>query len=100
MLQIDRSCVIVRFFFEIIVFPNITLPTLSLFNILSGMYLVGDITTECKSPRRGRFTFNYIEAHEDPEDGALLMKLRGPEPKGGLGPIVVNRHSHVTCIVS
>ena len=61
---------------------------------------VGDITTECKPPRRGRFTLNYIEAHEDPEDGALLMKLRGPEPKGGLGPIVVNRHDYVTCNVS
>ena len=35
-------------------------------------------------------TLNYIEAHEDLEDGALLMKLRGPEPKGGLGPVVVN----------
>ena len=33
---------------------------------------VGDITTECKQPRRGRFTLNYIEAHEDSEDGALL----------------------------
>ena len=61
---------------------------------------VGDITTECKPPRRGRFTFNYIEAHEDPEDGALLMKLRGPEPKGRLGPIVVNRHICITCVVS
>ena len=61
---------------------------------------VGDITTECKPPRRGRFTFNYIEAHKDSEDGNLLMKLRVPEPKGGLGPIVVNRHGYVTCIVS
>ena len=41
-----------------------------------------------------------IEAHEYKEDGALLLKLRGPEPKGGLGPIVVNRHSRITCIVS
>ena len=61
---------------------------------------VEDITTECKPPRRGRFTLYYIESHEDPEDGALLMKLRGPEPKGGSGPIVVDRHSYVTCIVS
>ena len=60
---------------------------------------VEDITTVCKPPRRGRFTLNYIEAHEDPEDGALLMKLRGPNPKGGLGPIVVNRHNCITCIV-
>ena len=45
------------------------------------MGTIGDITTEYKPPRRGRFTLNYIEAHEDPEDGALLMKLRGPEPK-------------------
>ena len=60
---------------------------------------VGDITTEYKPPWRGRFTYNYIEAHEDSEDGALLM-LRGLEPKGGLGPIVVNRHGYVTCIVS
>jgi len=36
---------------------------------------VGDITTECKPPRRGWFTINYIEAHEDQEDGALQMKL-------------------------
>ena len=33
---------------------------------------VGDITTECKPPRRSRFTLNHIEAHEDPEGGALL----------------------------
>ena len=33
---------------------------------------VGDITTEYKPPRRGRFTLNYIEAHEDLEDGTLL----------------------------
>mgnify|MGYP005850929847 CR=1 FL=1 len=33
-----------------------------------------------------------IEAHEDKEYGALLQRLRGPEPKGGLGPIVINRH--------
>ena len=64
------------------------------------MLTVGDITTECKPARRARFTLNYIEAHEDPKDGILLMKLRGPEPKGGLGPIVVNRHGYVTCIVS
>ena len=38
---------------------------------------VGDITIECKPPRRGQFTFNYIEAHEDSEDGALLMRIRG-----------------------
>ena len=42
---------------------------------------VGDIVTERKPARRARFTLNYIEAHEDPEDGVLLMKLRGPEPK-------------------
>ena len=64
------------------------------------MPYVGDITTECKLARRARFTLDYAEAHEDPEDGALLMKLRGPKPKGGLGPIVVNRHGYVTCIVS
>ena len=52
------------------------------------MVSVEDVTTECKPARRARFTLNYIEAHEDPEDGVLLMKLRGPEPKGGLGPIV------------
>ena len=61
---------------------------------------VGDITTERKPARRDRFTFNYIEAHEDPEDGALLKEDRSPKPKGGLGPIVVNRHGYVTCIVS
>ena len=33
-----------------------------------------------------------IEAHEDKEYGALLLKLRGLGPKGGLGPIVINRH--------
>ena len=36
-----------------------------------------------------------IEAHEDKEYGALLMKLRGLGPKGRLGPIVINRHE--TC---
>ena len=59
-----------------------------------------DIATEYKPARRVRFTLDYVKAHEDPEDGALLMKLRGPEPKGGLGPIVVNRHDYVTCNVS
>ena len=63
------------------------------------MGCVGDITTERKPARRARFTHNYIEVREDPEDGVLLMKLRGPDPKGGLGPIVVNRHDHVTCVV-
>ena len=53
---------------------------------------VGDITTECKPARRDRFTLNYIEAHEDPEDGVLLIKLRGLEPKGGLRPIGINHH--------
>ena len=33
-----------------------------------------------------------IEAHEDKEYGALPLKLRGLEPKGGLEPINVNRH--------
>ena len=33
-----------------------------------------------------------IEAHEDKEYGALLLKPRGLEPKGGLGPIDINRH--------
>ena len=61
---------------------------------------VGDITTEYKPPRRGRFTLNYIEARKYPEDGALLTKLIGPEPKGILGPIVVNRYDCITCIVS
>ena len=61
---------------------------------------VGDITIECKPPRRGRFTINYIEADQDQEDDVLQMKLRGREPKGGLGPIVVNRHNCVTCIIS
>ena len=61
---------------------------------------VGDITTKYKPRRWGRFTLNYIEAHEDLEDGALLMKLRGPEPEGGLGPIIVNLHSCITCVVS
>ena len=34
----------------------------------------------------------HIEAHEDKEYGALPLKLRGPEPKGSLEPINVNRH--------
>ena len=42
---------------------------------------VGDITTECKPRRRGWFTVNYIEAHEDPEDGALLRSLEARSPK-------------------
>ena len=33
---------------------------------------VEDIATECKPARRARFTLDYVEAHEDPEDGALL----------------------------
>ena len=33
-----------------------------------------------------------IEAHEDKEYGALLQRLEGPEPKGGLGPIDINRY--------
>ena len=61
---------------------------------------VGDITTECKPARRARFTLDCAEAHEDPKDGALLMKLRGLEPKGGLRPIVVKLHGYVTRNVS
>ena len=34
----------------------------------------------------------HIEAHEDKEYGALLLKLRGLEPKGGVGPIDINRY--------
>ena len=30
----------------------------------TGMESAGDITSECKPPRRGRFTLNYIEAHK------------------------------------
>ena len=54
-----------------------------------------DIATEYKPTRRVRFTLDYVKAHEDPEDGALLKKHRSPKPKGGLGPIVVNRHDYV-----
>ena len=53
---------------------------------------VGDITTEYKPPRRGRFMLIRIEAHEDKEYGALPLKLRGPGPKGGLEPINVNQY--------
>ena len=53
---------------------------------------VGDIATEYKTPRRVRFMIIRIEAHEDKEYGALLLKLRVLEPKGGLGPIDINRH--------
>ena len=56
---------------------------------------VEDIATEYKPARRARFTLDYAEAHKDPEDGILLMKLRSPQPKGGLGPVVVNRHDYV-----
>lgn len=40
-----------------------------------------------------------IEAHEDKEYDALLLKLRGLEPKGGLGLIDINRHeiSNLCC---
>ena len=51
-------------------------------------YPVGYTTTECKPPRRGRFTLNYTEAHEDSEDGALLLSLEAQSPKGGLGPVM------------
>ena len=33
-----------------------------------------------------------MEAHEDKEYGVALLKLRGLGPKGGLRPIVINRH--------
>ena len=33
-----------------------------------------------------------IEAREDKEYGVVQLKLRGPEPKGHLEPINVNRH--------
>ena len=56
---------------------------------------VEDIATEYKPARRVRFTLDYVKAHEDPEDGALLKKHRSPKPKGGLGPIVLNRHDYV-----
>ena len=59
------------------------------------MGCVEDIATECKPARRAWFTLDYAKAHEDPEDGVLLMKLRSPQPKGGLGPKVVNRHDYV-----
>ena len=58
----------------------------------ANMAPVGDITTEYKPPRRGRVMLIRIEAHEDKEYGAILLKLRGLGPKGGLGPIVINRH--------
>ena len=56
------------------------------------MLLVGDITTEYKPPRRVRVMLIRIEAHEDKEYGSLLFKLRGLEPKGGVGHIDINRH--------
>ena len=33
---------------------------------------VEDIANEYKPARRVRFTLDYVKAHEDPEDGALL----------------------------
>ena len=38
------------------------------------MGCVEDIATEYKPARRARFTLDYVEAHEDPEDGALLKE--------------------------
>ena len=35
---------------------------------------VEDIATEYKPASRVRFTLDYVEAHEDPEDGALLKE--------------------------
>ena len=35
---------------------------------------VEDIATEYKPARRVRFTLDYVKAHEDPEDGALLKE--------------------------
>ena len=58
---------------------------------------VGDITTKCKPPRRGRFTLNYMKPVKTHK---MAMKLRGPDPKGRLGPIVVNRYDYITCVVS
>ena len=72
-----------------------------IFTVYRFIYMpsVEDITTEGKPPRRGRFTFSYTEAQGNPEDVALHMKLRGREPAGDLGPMIVNRHSYLTCIV-
>ena len=54
-----------------------------------------DIANKYKPARRVRFTLDYVKAHEDPEDGALLKKHRSPKPKGRLGPMMVNRHEYV-----
>ena len=35
---------------------------------------VEDIATKFKPARRVRFTLDYVKAHEDPEDGALLKE--------------------------
>ena len=36
--------------------------------------IVEDIATEYKLARRAQFTLDYVEAHEDPEDGASLKE--------------------------
>ena len=41
---------------------------------------LGDITIEYKPPRRGRFTLNRIEAHNDLEDGILLWSIEARSP--------------------
>ena len=43
---------------------------------------VEDIATECKPARRARFTLDYAEAHEDPEDGEVIKwSLEARSPK-------------------
>ena len=45
------------------------------------METVEDIAAKVKPAIRGRSTFGSSEAQDDPEDGALKRKLRGPEPR-------------------
>ena len=52
------------------------------------MNSVEDIAAKVKPAVRGRSTFCSTEAQDDPEDGALKRKLRGP----GAGPVMLNLH--------
>ena len=57
---------------------------------------VGDITTEYKPPRRGRvipvMSYSYWSPWRQGVWRFNIRNLKAPGPKGGLGPVDINRH--------